>query len=252
MFLQTAAPISVFALRADAPVSMRDRSNLGSCNRRQLLLLSAGLLASGTGCGLHFAPLMGPRQISGPLAEGLPNPLLVPLADREFVWNQLVDELDDYFRISREQRVQETGGVLTEGRIETFYTPGATALEPWHRDSTPGFERKQSTLQSIRRRAVARVVPTANGQLIEIQVIKELEDVAQPEQSTVSINTNAAADRYDTSVGRYDSPAIGRRDSLGWICLGRDSGLEQQILHELKARLSHIDQPKTRHHNGPK
>ena len=211
-----------------------------------------GLLLALTGCGLHFAPLFGPARISGTTKDGLPNPLLIPITDREFVWNQLVDELDDYFRIEREQRVQETGGVLTEGRIDTLPTPGATVPEPWYRDSTPGFERKLSSLQSIRRYAIARVIPTQSGSWVEVQVIKELEDVAQPEQSTVTISNSAAGDRYDSSVSRPELTSNGRTDSLGWICLGRDSSLEQQILHELKARLSNIEQPKKSVLYGPK
>lgn len=223
-------------------------------NNNSIIRLAMGmsLLVTLPGCGLHFAPLFGPARISGTTKDGLPNPMLVPITDREFVWNQVVDELDDYFRIEREQRVQETGGVLTEGRIDTLPTPGATVLEPWYRDSTPGFERKLSSLQSMRRRAVARVIPTQTGYWVEVQVIKELEDVAQPEQSTVSISNSAAGDRYDTSVGRAEQTATNRSDSLGWICLGRDSSLEQQILQELKARLSNIEQPKKSLFSGPK
>ena len=34
------------------------------------------------------------------------NPMYVPLSDREFLWNQLVDTIDNYFRIQREERVR--------------------------------------------------------------------------------------------------------------------------------------------------
>jgi hypothetical protein len=37
-----------------------------------------------------------------------------------------VDAVDDYFRIEREERVRLIGGVLTEGRIDTFPITGST------------------------------------------------------------------------------------------------------------------------------
>ena len=56
------------------------------------------------------------------------NPLFVPPLDRELLWNQTVDAVDDYFRIEREDRVRLIGGVLTEGRIDTFPMIGSTML----------------------------------------------------------------------------------------------------------------------------
>ena len=67
--------------------------------------------------------------------------------------SQAVDAVDDYFRIEREERVRLIGGVLTEGRIDTFPIIGSTIFEPWRKDSTPGYEKVHATLQSIRRRA---------------------------------------------------------------------------------------------------
>src|SRR4051794_13544809 len=53
------------------------------------------------------------------LAPGpVQNPLFIPAVDREFLWNQTVDAVDDYFRIEREDRVRLIGGVLTEGWID--------------------------------------------------------------------------------------------------------------------------------------
>ena len=73
--------------------------------------------------------------------------------DREFIWNQCVDVVDDYFRIEREQRVRLDAGVLTEGQIDTHPTTGSTLFEPWRNDSTRGYEKWHATLQSIRRKA---------------------------------------------------------------------------------------------------
>ena len=81
-------------------------------------------LAAGTArvCGL--APWGPPPQAA--LAQ---NPLYVPSSDREFLWNQFVDTIDDYFDIEREERVRLVGGVLTEGQIDTLPQPGATVLD---------------------------------------------------------------------------------------------------------------------------
>lgn len=193
-------------------------------------VLFAGIALLATGCSLFPQP--APDATPGP-GDGLANPLFFPIADRELLWNQLVDELDDYFRIEREQRVREVGGVLMEGRILTYPTTAATLLEPWRRDSTPGYERWHSTYQSLRRRAEAKVIPRNGGYFVEVIVYKELEDVSQPEGSTV----RGEAVRHDGSLVRGDSPEQIGPVTLGWICLGRDLGLEQQILTELQARL---------------
>ncbi len=160
--------------------------------------------------------------------------MYVPLSDREFLWNQLVDTLDDYFDIQREERVRLVGGVLTEGQIETLPQPGATMLEPWRKDSSPGFERRYATLQSIRRRAIVHVRPQADGgYLVDVAVYKELEDLSQPEYSTVNIESL----RHDGTLVRPDSDVYVGAATLGWIPVGRDITLEQRILTELRGRL---------------
>ncbi len=68
-------------------------------------------------------------------------------------WNQIVDAIDNDFLIEHEQRMQDVNGFVTEGTIETRPTTGSTVFEPWHGDSTWGFQRWYATLQSIRRRA---------------------------------------------------------------------------------------------------
>ena len=77
----------------------------------------------------------------------LPNPLPVPLVDRWYVMEQVSDELDDYFRIYREERIRLVDNVMTEGWIETHPKVGGTILEPWHKDSTRGFERLHASLR---------------------------------------------------------------------------------------------------------
>ncbi len=191
--------------------------------------LLVGLVGTLGGCTL-WQPLEPQATV------WLDNPLTVQHPDSEFVWNQLVDELDDYFPIAREERIRQTGDILTEGRIETRNVTGATILEPWLRDSTPGFERRHATLQSVRRRAVARVWPVTGGFQIEIVVLKELEDVEDPE-----LTSGDAVFRHDGSIVRSQQDSSGGPHTFAWIPLGRDLSLEQQILAELQARLNAPD-----------
>ena len=126
--------------------------------------------------------------------------------------------VDDYFRIEREERIRLIGGVLTEGRIDTFPLTGSTIFEPWRRDSTRGYEKLHATLQSIRRRATVRVIPTEGGYLLDVAVQKELEDLDKPENATAG----GATLRHDGTLVRQQG-APGRFSvTLGWIPIGRD------------------------------
>jgi hypothetical protein len=236
-----------------------------------------------TGCGAftRFGPaaqpvvpppttLVVPAPGSIPLAEGAPgsgpqavvlgppvpnNTVLVPAVNRDFMWDQIVDVVDDYFQIDQEDRVKLVGDVQTEGRIDTFPVSGATLLEPWRRDSVNYHERLESTLQSIRRRGFVRVIPDphGNGYLVDVTVTKELEDVPHP----ISGSAGASTFRYDTSLPRdteFDPdphripgdparPNGPRAATGGWIPIkpdGRDHALEQEMLAKIQARLGGI------------
>jgi hypothetical protein len=168
------------------------------------------------------------------------NPLLVPAVDRDFLWDQLVDTIDDHFQIEREDRVRPVGNVLTEGRIDTYPAVASTLLEPWRRDSTPGFEKLHSTLQTIRRQASVNVTPDQHGYLIHVTVIKELEAVDRPDHATVG----ASLLRHDGSLEGNRPPfSPAGPTTLGWIPFGRDTQLEQRIVAELRGRLIEFDPP---------
>lgn len=165
----------------------------------------------------------------------LPNPLKVPVPNHDYAWDQIVDVVSDYFPIQTEQRVLLAGEAWTEGRIETPYQSGATIFEPHRKDTVGAFNQWQSTLQTIRRRAVIRVIPQADGYLVDLRVDKELEDLPHPEQSTAG----AASFRTDNSLRSVASQEVDRvRSSPYWIALGRDTPLEQRMLGEILERLS--------------
>ena len=160
------------------------------------------------------------------------NPMLVAVTGHQHVWETVVDVIDDYFKIDREEPVRLIGSTLTEGRLETFPQAGATIFEPWLNDSASGYERLESTLQSMRRWCVVRVIPAERGYWIDVAVFKQLEDVVRPEHATAG----AATFRYDDSLTRVVNPATGREVNAGWILQGRDAALEQRILGHLQSR----------------
>jgi hypothetical protein len=193
---------------------------------RHLVSLSL-LLLPACGCGpWHRLPL---RAAHGPIA----NPMLVPIRDPEYVWDKLLDVIDDHFVIEREERARWVGDVLVEGYLETRPLSGATLLEPWHHDSVTPYDRWESTLQTIRRRAIVRVIPDAAGYLVEVAVLKELEDLPRPQHASAGGSTF----RYDESLERYREPATDQIGPRGWIPLGRDVALEQQLLDRFQASL---------------
>jgi hypothetical protein len=164
------------------------------------------------------------------------SPLLVPNLDPNLVWDQVVDVVDNYFAIANEQRVQQLGDMLTEGRIETHPRGASTLLEPWNKDSVNFYERLEATMQSLRRQALVRVVPSEGGYLVDITVVKELETTTRPDNMSVSIATGTNL-RNDDSLRRLNNPIIGAEPTTGWIPLGRDVALEQTMLAEVQARL---------------
>jgi len=197
-----------------------------------VLFVLTALLAATGGCGWHpLTTLHGRTPGATTLLE---NPLFVPITDREFLWLQIVDTVDNYFKIKREERVRLVGDVLLEGRIETFPAVGSTMLEPWRKDSTHGFERLHATLQSVRRYAIVRVSPTDGGYLVDVAVHKELEDVERPEHSTVG----HAAVRHDSSLVRNEQQPSDSPVTWRWIPVGRDASLEQRILSEILGRVT--------------
>ena len=177
------------------------------------------------------------RLSSEPSRQFVPNPLELPPVPDDFLWLQIVDTLDDYFRIARQQPVVNRQGLSLEGKIETSYKIAGSVLEPWRKDTTSGFERLQGTLQSIRRRAIVTVRPLGTGYSVEVIAQKELEDTDRTQYAT------------ETTAGtRHDGSRVSRQDAfddspqtLGWIPLGRDTDLENRILNDLFGRVTQPD-----------
>jgi hypothetical protein len=170
----------------------------------------------------------------------LANPLQVNVQDTEFLWNQIVDVVDDYFEIKSEQRPTRDETQWYQGKLETHPQIGATYFEPWRKDALEGYQRWQSTLQTMRRTAVIRVIPIDGGFSVAAEVVKELEDVDRSQYS--SEGTSVA--RHDGTIVRTDTGLVGQPNNLGWIRQENDQQLEQRILREILGRVSIVHPPR--------
>lgn len=184
------------------------------------------------------------RFTSNTPATFVANPISLPPAEDNFVWLQVVDVVDDYFHIRSEQPVQNRGDIVLDGRLETSYRAGASITEPWRKDSTSGFERLQSTFQSIRRRAIVTVRPQGAAYELEVVVQKELEDTDRSQFAT----EGAASPKREVTIVRTDDGIDDTPRTLGWIPLGRDQSLEQVILQDILGRVTKADGRRLLHH----
>ena len=175
-----------------------------------------------------------PEATPLPPTTAYENPLLVSNPNAQFVFDTAADVIGDYFMIDHEEPIRLLGTTLTEGRIDTYPKVGATLFEPWDHDSADSYQRLESTLQSIHRYAVVKVVPTRGGFWIDVAVFKELENLAQPEQATAG----AATFPHDVTQTRVVNPLQVKDLNRGWIPQGRDAVLEQRILGQLLDRFN--------------
>lgn len=188
-------------------------------------------VAVAAGCSMHHGGAGGMATES---EWAVPNPMFVPTVDREFFWNQVVDAVDNYFKIEKEVRLRQIGDTLIEGRIDTYPVDGSTILEPWRKDSTHGFEKLHSTFQSTMRKATVRVSPAQGGYMVYVVVQKYVEDVARPLNATSS-RRFAEPESPNRSEDQNQSPLT---DTVGWIPIGRDQSLEQRILADIRDRVT--------------
>lgn len=207
--------------------------------RRAILAGMATCLMAPLGCRHFFPGPSRPPQVEVPIS----NPFQVGLADPSFVWLQVVDSVDDYFRIKSETPVRRDSVKWVEGRLETFPEVAGTLFEPWRRDSTPGFERVQSTFQTIRRIAHVRVLPGPDGYLIDVKVVKEQEDVDHSQYPTAG----SSVQRHDGAVVRTASVLTDLPTTIEWYPagIGRDLDLERRIAENIAGRLTNVEAPQT-------
>jgi hypothetical protein len=190
-------------------------------------LITAGIAVFLAGC------VSGPMQ-ENPLtlhvAEASPqeNPLYIPQTTMAYarIFEKTLDVLSEYFDIAYQNRY--------EGRIETLPKIAPGIEQPWKPGSPDFRQRLYAFFQTVRHRAIVNIT-TANdgGYFINVQVLKELEDIPAPTRPTAG----EATFRLDSSIQRQFEVVDFELYQSNWIPIGRDVKLEQVILE----RLSRLD-----------
>jgi hypothetical protein len=176
-----------------------------------------------------------PWSPAPPAAAGFDNPVFIPVADPNRVWDGVTDVVTEYFKIDREEPVRVLNNTPTTGVIETYPKLGATLLEPWDHDSADAYQRLESTLQTIRRRAVVQIVPAQGGYWVSVQVFKELENLKTPEFASAGTTTFRSTINTEATLSRVVNPSGPPVPvEAGWIPQGRDPVLEQRMLGQLR------------------
>ena len=154
-----------------------------------------------------------------------PNPLFVSTTNEDFLWERMIETLEDFqFPIRRENRQSRV--------IETDYKVGASLFEPWHGDSVGFTNRLESTLQSVRRRVVVTMIPSDQqpGYTVSVEAYKEFEDLPG-----VAANSPGGATFLESKpLDRDLNLVVGQSAPSGWMWAGRDYQLEQSIVGQLR------------------
>ncbi len=181
-----------------------------------------------------------PRPPYQPVPVAYDNPVLIPIANYELVWEGVREVVAQNFRIEREEPLRPIESSIMNGRIDTFPMPGATYLEPWYHDSANDYERLESTLQSIRRYAVVKVIPAQNGGFwVDVAVFKELENLRKPEHATAG----SATFRNDASLPSRINSEQPAALTQSWIPQGRDTAAEQRMIGQILDRFTPAGTP---------
>ena len=162
----------------------------------------------------------------------IPNPIFVSANSADLnselaVTERAVDVLHKYnFEIDNMNQV--------EGTIATRYKVGASVLEPWHKDSVGSTNRWESTFQPIRRKVLLHIVRAPGGYLVSLEALKELEDMTSPSPNSAGGSTFIE----DYPLRRDLNLVLGQSSPSGWVPLGHDLALEQDMLCRLQTAFS--------------
>jgi hypothetical protein len=179
------------------------------------------------GCA-SVGPLIENPVLLRPTATGVvENPLYVPLGTSGEAYRKVIervtDVVDDYWDIAE---VNPFAGLI---RTHPRVAPG---LEQFFKPGSPDFDQRLlATLQSVRTYAVVKIdVARDGGYWVDIKVFRELEDVERP----IRAAAGAAALRSNTELDRQYEVIEPVAVSSGWIPIGQDAALEQEILARIK------------------
>jgi hypothetical protein len=139
-----------------------------------------------------------------------------------FLFERILDVIDDDFRIALASRY--------DGRIETAPRIAPGLEQPLKPGSPAIFERLLATCQTYRHRCFVLIQPAEGGYLVNVTVLKELEDLPNPTRETAG----GAAFRSDHSIDREHQIVDPVVISQSWIPKGRDTAFEQKILRKIR------------------
>ena len=183
--------------------------------------------ANGPSAAVPFGPA-DDQVLLRPVAAGeVENPVYVPLGASQTsyrkVLEQVIDVVDDYFDIAESNMY--AGLIRTHPRV-------APGLEQFFKPGSPDFDQRLlATLQSIRHYAVVKIDGARDGGFwVDVKVYNELENVERPLRATAG----AAAFRSDPGVDRQYEVIEELPTSGGWIPIGEDVKMEQEILARIK------------------
>jgi len=187
-----------------------------------VLMLSAAM-AGGCACG---GTLLENPIAMGPPPPDLHNPVYLPQGPQAYgqLFEMVLSVVDDYFDIQYSNRY--------DGRIVTLPRIAPGIGQPWKRGSYDLHERVLATFQSLRQHAEVVIEPAPmGGYNVYVTVYKEIEDLPKPATSTGGI---AAFRSADPTLERVDEVVGPGAISTHWAPFGRDTSLEQVILHRIQ------------------
>jgi hypothetical protein len=193
--------------------------------------LILGLVIAGSSCTAMPSIATAPTGVApGGVATGpIANPIFVaansgnPESDL-FLNERAADVLAKYnFEIDTTNQL--------EGTIATQYKVGSSVLEPWHRETIGLDNRLESTFQPIRRKVLIHVVRVEGGYLVSVEALKEIEDLTAPTPNSPGGSTFP----QNYPLRRDLNLVLGQASPSGWIPMGRDAVLEQDMLGRLQA-----------------
>ena len=198
---------------------------------KTILLILPLLLLSG-GCVSYRPPLPDLFGMSSSTIQS--SQTLIQTSDHERLWEAIAEAVSRTFTIASEEPVQVYDNILTEGRMETEPKIASSIFEPWHDDSTTLAARVEATYQTLRKKAIIRVIPDSNGFLVTVAVLVEMEDLDRPIESNASGTFIKTTSQTDRVVDASNSQS----NSKGWFQYDHDTDLEKVILEQIVYRFN--------------
>ena len=198
--------------------------------RNTTILIILTLLLLSEGCASYRPPL--PDLFGVNPATTQSSQTLIQTSDHERLWEAIAEAVSRTFTIASEEPILVYDNILTEGRMETEPKIASSLMEPWHNDSTTLAARVEATYQTLRKKAIIRVIPDTNGFLVTVTVLVEMEDLDRPIESNASGTFIKNANQYDRIVDEN----TGQPNSKGWFLYDRDTDLEKEMLEQIVYR----------------